>query len=129
MDSSFASFVLEFSAGVAAFGVASVALAVVFVQARFESSRLLPAAAGLVGCGLLTGFLVILASSGGAPWGMVAVPASLTVLLSALGLYRARGMPALPGYGRIDLWLLALCLAGSLLLVGLLAALQLRPAA
>ncbi len=129
MDSSFASFVLEFSVGVVAFGVASIALAVVFVQGRFESSRLLAPAAGLVGCGLLTGFFVILASSGGIPWVLVGVPASLTVLLSALGLFRARGMPALPGYGRIDLWLLALCLAGALLLVGLLAALQLRPGA
>jgi hypothetical protein len=32
----------------------------------------------------------------------------------------------MPGYGRIDLWLLWLCLVGSVTLVGLLVALQLR---
>ncbi len=126
MDSSFASFVLAFSAGVAAFGVASVALAAVFVQGRFESSRLLAPAAGLVGSGLLAGFFVILASSGGIAWGLVGVPAALTVVLSALGLVRARGMPPLSGYGRIDLWLFWLCLLGSFLLAGLLVALQVR---
>ena len=126
MDSSFTSFVLAFSAGVVAFGVASVALAAVFVQGRFEESRLFGPAAGLVASGLLAGFLVIVASSGGVPWGVVGVPAVLTVGLSALGLFLARGMPALPGYGRIDLWLLGLCLLGSLILAGLLAALFVR---
>ena len=126
MDSSFPSFVLAFSAGIVAFGVASVALAVVFVQGRFESSRLLAPAAGLVGCGLLTGFLVILASSGGVQWGLVGVPAVLTVVLSVVGLFQARGLPPLAGYGRIDRWLFWLCLLGSVLLVGLLVALQVR---
>ncbi len=126
MDSSFTSFVLAFSAGVVAFGVASVALAAVFVQGRLEESRLFGPAAGLVASGLLAGFLVIVASSGGVPWGVVGVPAVLTVGLSVLGLFLARGMPALPGYGRIDLWLLGLCLLGSLILSGLLAALFVR---
>jgi hypothetical protein len=126
VDSSFTSFVLAFSAGITAFGVASVALAAVFVQGRFESSRLFGPSAGLVASGLLTGFLVIVASSGGAPWGVVGIPAVLTVVLSALGLFLARGLPPLAGYGRIDLWLLGLCLLGSLTLVGLLVALQAR---
>lgn len=126
MDSSFTSFVLAFSAGVVAFGVASVALAAVFVQGRFEESRLFGPSAGLVASGLLAGFLVIVASSGGVPWGVVGVPAVLAVGLSVLGLFLARGMPALPGYGRIDLWLLGLCLLGSLILSGLLAALFVR---
>ncbi len=128
MDSSFTSFVLAFSAGVVSFGVASVALAAVFVQGRFDGSRLFGPAAGLVASGLLAGFLVIVASSGGVPWGFVGAPAVLTVCLSVLGLFLARGMPALPGYGRIDLWLLALCLLGSLTLAGLLAALLVRSA-
>ena len=126
MDSSFTSFVLAFSTGVVAFGVASVALAAVFVQGRFESSRLFLPTAGLVASGLLAGFLVIVASSGGVPWGLVGVPATLTVALSVLGLFLARGLPALPGYGRIDLWLLGLCLFGSIVLVGLLVALLAR---
>lgn len=126
MDSSFTSFVLAFSAGVTAFGVASVALAVVFIQGRFESSRLFGPSAGLVAFGLLAGFLVIVASSGGAPWALVGVPAVLTVVLSAVGLLLARGLPGIQGYGRIDLWLLGLCLLGSLTLVGLLVALQVR---
>ena len=126
MDSSFTSFVLAFSAGVVAFGVASVALAAVFVQGRFEESRLFGPSAGLVASGLLAGFLVIVASSGGVPWGVVGVPAVLTICLSVLGLFLARGMPALAGYGRIDLWLLGLCLLGSLALAGLLAALLVR---
>ena len=126
MDSSFTSFVLAFSAGVVAFGVASVALAAVFVQGRFEESRLFGPSAGLVACSLLAGFLVIVASSGGVPWGLVGVPAVLTVGLSVLGLFLARAMPALPGYGRIDLWLLALCLLGSLSLAGLLVAILVR---
>ena len=122
MDSSFTSFVLAFSAGITAFGVASVALAVVFVQGRFESSRLFGPSAGLVASGLLAGFLAIVASSGGVPWAFVGVPAVLAVGLSVLGLSLARGLPVLPGYGRIDLWLLWLCLLGSLALVGLLVA-------
>jgi len=126
VDSSFTSFVLAVSAGIVAFGVASVALAAVFVQGRFEASRLFGPSAGLVACSLLAGFLVIVASSGGVPWGLVGVPAALTVGLSVLGLFLARAMPALPGYGRIDLWLLGLCLLGSLVLVGLLVALFLR---
>lgn len=126
MDPSFASFVLAFSAGVVAFGVASVALAALFVQGRFESSRLFGHCAGLVVCGLLAGFLAIVASSGGAPWGLVGAPAVLAVALSALGAQRARALPPLAGYGRIDLWLLLLCLVGSLLLVGLLVALVAR---
>ena len=126
MDTSFTSFVLAFSVGVVAFGVASVALAAVFVQGRFEASRLFGPSAGLVACGLLAGFLVIVASSGGVPWGAVGVPAVLTVGLSALGLFLAREMPALPGYGRIDLWLLGLCLFGSVVLAGLLVALLAR---
>jgi hypothetical protein len=56
----------------------------------------------------------------------VGVPAILAVCLSVLGLFLAREMPALPGYGRIDLWLLGLCLLGSLVLVGLLVALFVR---
>lgn len=126
MDSSFTSFVLAFSAGITAFGVASVALAVVFVQGRFESSRLFGPSAGLVASGLLAGFLVIVASSGGAPWAFAGVPGVLTVFLSILGLFLARGFPAMPGYGRIDLWLLWLCLLGALTLVGLLVALVVR---
>ncbi len=126
MDSSFTSFVLAFSTGVVAFGVASVALAAVFVQGRFESSRLFLPTAGLVASGLLAGFLAIVASSGGVPWGLVGLPAILTVGLSVLGLFLARGLPALPGYGRIDLWLLGLCLLGSIVLVGLLVALLSR---
>ena len=126
MDSSFTSFVLAFSTGVVAFGVASVALAAVFVQGRFESSRLFLPTAGLVASGLLAGFFVIVASSGGVPWGLAGVPAALTVGLSILGLFLARGLPALPGYGRIDLWLLGLCLLGSVVLVGLLVALLAR---
>lgn len=126
MDSTFTSFVLAFSAGIVAFGVASVALAAVFVQGRFESSRLFGPSIGLVACGLLAGFLVIVASSGGLPWGVVAVPAVLTVALSGLGLFLARGMPPLPGYGRIDLWLFWLCLLGSLALAGILVALFAR---
>lgn len=126
MDSSFTSFVLAFSAGIVAFGVASVALAAVFVQGRFEESRLFGPSAGLVASGLLAGFLVIVASSGGVPWGAAGVPAILAVCLSVLGIFLARGMPALPGYGRIDLWLLGLCLLGSLSLAGLLVALLLR---
>lgn len=129
MDSSFTSFVLAFSAGIAAFGVASVALAAAFVQGRLKSSRLFGPSAGLVAIGLLTGFLVIVASSGGAPWGLVAVPAVLAVALSAFGIVLARCLPPLPGYGRIDLWLLGLCLLGSLALVGLLVALVARAAA
>ena len=124
MDSSFSSFVLAFSAGIVAFGVASVALAAVFVQGRFEASRLFGPSVGLVTCGLLAGFLVIVASSGGLPWGIVGVPAVVAVALSALGLSLAREMPALPGYGRIDLWLLGLCLLGSLVLAGLLLAIR-----
>ena len=126
MDSSFTSFVLAFSAGIVAFGVASVALAAVFVQGRFESSRLFGPSVGLVACGLLAGFLVIVASSGGLPWGIVGAPAILAVALSGLGLFLARGTPPLPGYGRIDLWLFWLCLLGSLVLGGILVALQLR---
>jgi hypothetical protein len=126
VDASFASFVLAFSAGISAFGVASVALAVVFVQGRFETSRLFGPSAGLVAFALLTGFLVIVASSGGVPWALVGLPAVLVVALSALGLFLARGLPAMPGYGRIDLWLLWLCLVGSVTLVGLLVALLLR---
>lgn len=128
MDPSFASFVLAFSAGVVAFGVASVALAAVFVQGRFETSRLFGPSAGLVASGLLAGFLVIVASSGGLPWGAVAVPALLCLALSAFGLSIARGTPPLAGYGRIDLWLFATCLAGALLLGGLLVALMARSA-
>lgn len=128
MDPSFAHFVVAFSAGAVAFGVASVALAAVFVQGRFESSRLFAPTAGLVACGLGTGFLVIVASSGGAPWALAAVPAVLCVGLSAAGIALARAMPPLPGYGRIDLWLLGACLLGSLLLAGLLAALAFRGA-
>lgn len=78
--------------------------------------------------GLLTGFLVIVASSGALPWGLVAVPAVVAVGLSVLGVALARGMAPLPGYGRIDLWLLGLCLAGSTVLAGLLVALQVRAA-
>lgn len=126
MDSAFASFVLEFSAGIVAFGVASVALAAVFVQGRFESSRLFGPAAGLVACGLAAGFFVIVASSGGLPWAVAGVPAALAVVLSSAGLVLSRGMPRLAGYGRIDLWLFWLCLAGSLLLAGLLVALLAR---
>lgn len=129
MDASFGSFVLAFSAGVVAFGVASVALAAVFVQGRFEASRLFVPCAGLVASGLLAGFLVIVASSGGVPWELVGVPAVLAVGLSAAGLVLARELPALPGYGRIDLWLLGLCLLGSLLLAGLLVAIHARPPA
>jgi hypothetical protein len=103
-----------------------VALAAVFVQGRFESSRLFGPAAGLVASGLFTGFLVIVASYGGAPWSFAGFTALLTVGLSVLGLSLARAMPALPGYGRIDLWLLGLCLAGALVLAGLLVALQVR---
>ena len=84
MDSSFSSFVLAFSAGIVAFGVASVALAAVFVQGRFEASRLFGPSVGLVACGLLA------------------------------------------GYGRIDFWLFGTCLAGSVLLAGLLLALRTR---
>lgn len=84
---------------------------------------------GLVGCGLLTGFLVVVASSGALPWALVALPATVAAGLALLGLVLAREMPALPGYGRIDLWLLGLCLAGALVLVGLLVALQVRGAA
>jgi len=72
---------------------------------------------------------VIVASSGALPWALVAVPAAVAVGLAALGLVLARGMPPLPGYGRIDLWLLGLCLAGAAVLVGLLVVLQLRGAA
>jgi hypothetical protein len=126
VDSSFTSFVLAFSAGVVSFGVASVALAAVFVQGRFEESRLFGPSAGLVAVSLLSGFLVIVASSGGVPWVLVGVPAVLILGLSVLGLFLARRMPALPGYGRIDLWLLGLCLLGSLVLAGLLAALLVR---
>jgi hypothetical protein len=79
-----------------------------------------------VASGLLTGFLVIVASYGGVPWGFAGFPAALTVVLSAVGLSLARAMPSLPGYGRIDLWLLGLCLAGALVLAGLLVALQVR---
>lgn len=129
MDPAFLTFVLAFSAGVVAFGVASVALAAVFVQARFESSRLFGPCAGIVALGLLTGFLVIVASSGGAPWAFPTFSALLAAGLSAAGVALARPLPPLAGYGRIDLWLLALCLLGSLLLVGLLAALRLRGAA
>lgn len=81
---------------------------------------------GLVACGLLTGFLVLVASSGSLPWALVAVPAASAAGLAVLGLVLARGLPPLPGYGRIDLWLLGLCLAGAMFLVGLLVALQLR---
>jgi len=126
VDSSFTSFVLAFSAGIVSFGVASVALAAVFVQGRFESSRLFFPTAGLVASGLLAGFLAIVASSGGMSWGLVGVPAALIVVLSGLGLFLARETPPLPGYGRIDLWLLGLCLLGSLVLVGLLVALVAR---
>jgi hypothetical protein len=128
LDPSFVSFALAFSAGAGAFLLASVALAAVFVQGRFESSRLFGPTAGLVACGLLTGFLVIVASSGSLPWALVALPAAGSAGLALLGLRLARGMPPLPGYGRIDLWLLGICLAGALVLVGLLVALQLRPA-
>lgn len=75
---------------------------------------------------LFAGFLVIVASYGGVPWGSAGVPAALSVVLSVVGISLARRMPALPGYGRIDLWLLALCLAGALVLAGLLVALQAR---
>ena len=126
MDPSFTSFVLQFSAGILAFGVASVALAAVFVQGRFESSRLFGPSAGLVAAGLLTGFFVIVASYGGVPWSLAGVTAALAVGLSVVGLSLARGMPALPGYGRIDRLLLTLCLAGALVLTGLLVALQAR---
>lgn len=126
MDTSFTSFVLAFSAGIVAFGVASVALAAVFVQGRFEASRLFGPCVGLVASGLLAGFLVIVASSGGVPWGLVGVPAVLAVALSAAGLVLAREMPALPGYGRIDLWLLGLCLLGSAALAVLLVAVHAR---
>jgi hypothetical protein len=126
VDPSFTSFVLAFSAGILSFGVASVALGAVFVQARFESSRLFGPAAGVVASSLFTGFLVIVASYGGVPWGAAGVPAALTIALSAVGLSLARGMPALPGYGRIDLWLVSLCLAGALVLSGLLMALHVR---
>lgn len=122
MDPAFVTFVLEFSAGAVAFGVASVALAAVFVQGRFESSRLFIPCAGLVACGLLAGFLVIVASSGGAPWLLPALAGLAAIGLSAGGMRLARALPALAGYGRIDLWLLGLCLLGSLLLVGLLVA-------
>ena len=84
---------------------------------------------GLVACGLLTGFLVLVASSGSIPWALVALPAAVAAGLATLGLVLARGLPPLPGYGRIDFWLLGLCLAGALLLLGLLVALQLRGAA
>ena len=127
MDSSFTSFVLAFSAGVVSFGVASVALAAVFVQGRFEESRLIGPSVGLVASGLLAGFLVIVASSGGVPWGVVGGPAVLMAGLSFLGLSLARALPALPGYGRIDLWLLGLCLLGSLVLAGLLVAIVRSP--
>ena len=126
LDPSFVSFVLAFSAGAGAFLLASVALAAVFVQGRFESSRLFGPTVGLVACGLLTGFLVLVASSGSLPWALVAVPAASAAGLAVLGLVLARGLPPLPGYGRIDLWLLGLCLAGAMFLVGLLVALQLR---
>ncbi len=129
MDSSFASFVLAFSCGVVAFGVASVALAAVFVQGRFESSRLFLPAAGVVASGLLAGFLVIVASSGGVPWGAVAIPAAFCLGLSARGLSIARGAPPLAGYGRIDFWLFGTCLAGSALLAGLLLAFLIRAGA
>jgi hypothetical protein len=129
VDASFASFVLAFSAGIVAFGVASVALAAVFVQGRFEASRLFGPCVGLVASGLLAGFLVIVASSGGVSWAFVGVPAALAVALSAAGLVLAREMPSLPGYGRIDLWLLGLCLLGSVVLGALLVALQFRAAA
>lgn len=125
MEPSFASFVVAFSAGAVAFGVASVALAAVFVQGRFESSRLFAPSAGLVASGLATGFLVIVASSGGVPWLFAGVPAVLCAGLSVAGIVLAREMPPLPGYGRIDLWLLSICLLGSVLLVGLLAQLSL----
>jgi hypothetical protein len=124
VDTSFGSFVLAFSAGILAFGVASVALAAVFVQGRFEASRLFGPCVGLVASGLLAGFLAIVASSGGVSWGFVGVPAALAVVLSSVGLFLARGLPPLRGYGRIDLWLLGLCLLGSLALVGLILALQ-----
>ena len=127
MDTSFASFVLAFSAGIVAFGVASVALAAVFVQGRFEASRLFLPCVGLVASGLLAGFLVIVASSGGISWGFVGVPAALAVALSSVGLSLARSLPPLEGYGRIDLWLLGLCLLGSLVLAGLLVALRHTP--
>lgn len=126
MDPYFRAFVLEFSAGVLSFGVASVALAAVFVQARFESSRLFGPSVGVVAASLLTGFLVIVASYGGVPWGFAVVPAAIVVSFSVVGVALARRMPALPGYGRIDLWLLALCLAGGLVLAGLLVALHAR---
>ncbi len=126
MDSSFTSFVLAFSAGAVAFGIASVALAAVFVQGRFEESRLFGPSAGLVAVSLLVGFLVIVASSGGVSWALVGVPTVVAVGLSSLGLFLARGMPPLPGYGRIDLWLLGLCLLGSLSLAGLLLAILVR---
>lgn len=129
MDTSFTSFVLAFSAGIVAFGVASVALAAVFVQGRFEASRLFGPCVGLVASGLLAGFLVIVASSGGVSWGLVGIPAVLAVALSASGVVLARDMPALPGYGRIDLWLLGLCLLGSAVLAALLVALRARSVA
>ena len=124
MDPAFVTFVLEFSAGAVAFGVASVALAAVFVQGRFESSRLFLPCVGLVACGLLAGFLVIVASSGGVPWHLPTLAALAALGLSLAGVRLARGLPALAGYGRIDLWLLVLCLFGSLLLAGLLVARQ-----
>lgn len=126
MDPSFRSFVLEFSAGVLSFGIASIALAAVFVQARFESSRLFGPSVGVVAASLFTGFLVIVASYGGVPWGLAGVPAGLAVAFSIVGVSLARRMPALAGYGRIDLWLLALCLAGALVLAGLLLVLHAR---
>jgi hypothetical protein len=126
VDASFTSFVLAFCAGIVAFGVASVALAAVFVQGRFEASRLFGPCVGLVASGLLAGFLVIVASSGGVPWAFVGVPAVLSVALSVAGVGLARAMPALKGYGRIDLWLLGLCLLGSLVLAGLLGTLHVR---
>jgi len=129
VDSSFSSFVLAFSAGVVAFGVASVALAAVFVQGRFESSRLFGPAIGVVACGLAAGFFVIVASSGGMPWVLVGVPSACAVVLSATGVFLSRGRPPLAGYGRIDLWLFCLCLLGSLLLAGLLLALGVRSSA
>ncbi|HPA52320.1 MAG TPA: hypothetical protein PLP50_12035 [Thermoanaerobaculia bacterium] len=126
MDPSFTSFVLAFSCGVVAFGIASVALAAVFVQGRFETSRLFLPAAGIVACGLLAGFLAIVASSGGLPWGAVGLPAAASLGLSVLGLSVARGMPPLAGYGRIDTWLFATCLAGSALLAVILLVLLAR---
>lgn len=99
------------------------------MQGRFESSRLFGPTVGLVASSLLTGFLVIVASSGALPWALVAVPALAATGLALAGLLLARRMPPLPGYGRIDLWLLSVCLAGALLLSGVLLALQLRASA